>query len=422
MSVDRDAQESGERIEQLLDELRTTAPAATVERVEELVGRVVGLYGAGLARIVTALCGPAGSLDGARNMLVSDPMVSSLLVLHGLHPEDVRSRVERGLAGARPYVESHGGKLALVAIEDDVVKLRLDGTCETCPSSGETATQLLDRAVRDAAPEIARVEVDTGPLPKTGISPKTGSSPKVDASLRAGGPPSPSASPAAVGLVQLRRSKADEPASAPPPDAAPAPEAARCEMCSAEIGEAHDHVARVASRELLCVCRPCWLLFEHEGAGRGNYRPVSNRWAGGAWLELSDLAWAALGIPVRMAFFVVDSTRGPLGIYPSPGGPVEASIDDDAWRDLRQKSRALDAIKPDVEAWLVDGRDREGFAGYIVPIDACYELVGQVRLQWRGFDGGDAARAIIDAFFENVRSKTVTPSTRDTREPLQVQP
>jgi Fe-S cluster biogenesis protein NfuA len=417
MSVDRDAQESGERIEQLLDELRTTAPAATVERVEELVGRVVGLYGAGLARIVTALCGRAGSLDGAWNMLVSDPMVSSLLVLHGLHPDDLRSRVERGLSGVRPYVESHGGKLSLVAIEGDVVKLKLDGTCETCPSSGETATQLLDRAVRDAAPEIARVEVDTGPLPKTGISPKTGSSPKVDASLKAGGPPSP-----AAGLVQLRRSKAEEAVAVLPPDAAPAPEAARCEMCSAEIGESHDHVARVASRELLCVCRPCWLLFEHEGAGRGNYRPVSSRWAGGAWLELSDLAWAALGIPVRMAFFVVDSARGPLGFYPSPGGPVEASIDDDAWRDLRRTSRALDSIKPDVEAWLVDGRDREGFAGYIVPIDACYELVGQVRLQWRGFDGGDAARAIIDEFFENVRSKAVAPSTRDTHESLQVQP
>jgi Fe-S cluster biogenesis protein NfuA len=410
MSVDRDAQESGERIEQLLGELRTTAPAATVERVEELVGRVVGLYGAGLARIVTSLCGPAGTLDGARNMLVSDPMVSSLLVLHGLHPEDLRSRVERGLSGVRPYVESHGGKLALVAIEGDVVKLRLDGTCETCPSSGETATELLERAVRDAAPEVARVEVDSGSAPKTGISPKTGSHPKVVAP------------PPAAGLVQLRRSKADEPLDAATRGPARSTDAARCEMCSAPIGDAHDHVARVASRDLLCVCRPCWLLFEHEGAGRGNYRPVASRWLGGAWLELSDLAWAALGIPVRMAFIVVDSARGPLGIYPSPGGPVEAAIDEDAWRDLRERSRALDALQPDVEAWLVDGRDREGFAGFIVPIDACYELVAQVRLQWRGFDGGDAARAVIDAFFDNVRSKAVAPSPHDARELLQVQP
>jgi hypothetical protein len=178
-------------------------------------------------------------------------------------------------------------------------------------------------------------------------------------------------------------------------------------MCGAPIGESHDHVARLDVRELLCVCRACRLLFAHDASARGKYRPVSDRWLAGAPYRLTELEWARLGIPVRMAFFVVDSSRqAPVGFYPSPGGVIEAAIDGGAWDGITRAGAVLSALAPDVEAWLVDGRNRDGFDGWVVPVDACYELVARVRLHWSGFDGGDEARARIDAFFDDVRART----------------
>jgi Fe-S cluster biogenesis protein NfuA len=370
------------RIEALLGDLRDQAPAETVAQVEELVDHLVTLYGSALARVTGALDDEDGSVRDVRERIVADPLLSALLLAHGRHPLGVRERVERALARVTPYVASHGGKVVLVEIGEDVVELKLEGACESCSSSKATATELLDGAVREAAPEIARVVVDAGSKAKT----------------HAGAP---------AALVQLGLKKPQPPAT---PDDEPAREQRaeeRCEMCHEPIGASHDHVTRVGGRELLCVCRACRLLFAHEGATRGKYRPVSDRWFGGDTFALTDLEWARLGIPVRMAFFVVDSVRGtPVGFYPSPGGVVEASIDDDAWSGIERARAAFSALLPDVEAWLVDGRGRDDFDGWIVPLDACYELVARVRMHWSGASGGDEARAKIDEFFASVRDRT----------------
>jgi Fe-S cluster biogenesis protein NfuA len=331
-----------------------------------------------------------------RDRVITDPLVSTLLVVHGLHPHDVRARVERALARVSPYVSSHGGNVVLVAIEDDLVSLRLEGTCESCSSSTATATNLLERAVRDAAPEISHVKVDTGSAEKK-MPPPTG---LVQLGLKKQVPPPPP-------------SRSDlPPVMAPLPSSAAAGQHEtheQCEMCGSPIGEAHDHVTRLDARELLCVCRACRLLFAHDGAARGKYRPVSERWLAGETYRLTDLEWARLGIPVRMAFFVMDSARGaPVGFYPSPGGVVEASVDDEAWTGIESAGAAFAALTPDVEAWLVDGRNKVGFDGWFVPLDACYELVARVRLHWSGFDGGDVARAKIDEFFASVRDRAST--------------
>lgn len=395
--VDADVERAQGRIEQLLGDLRAEAPPETLERIEELVEHVVSLYGSALERVTEALDGEATSAGEVRERLAGDPLVATLLLVHGLHPHELRVRVERALAAVTPYVSSHGGKVVLVGIEDDVVSLKLEGACESCSSSTATATDLVERAVRDAAPEIARVDVDTGTKAKTHAAPTR--------------------------LVQLGLTR-----SAPAPTPAPANPAVtaiddghsaagleQCEMCGAPIGEPHDHVTRLGARELLCVCRACRLLFAHDGAARGKYRPVSDRWLGGGRYGLTDLEWARLGIPVRIAFFVMDSGRGaPVGFYPSPGGVVEASIDDDAWTGIERAVAAFSALSPDVEAWLVDGRDREGFDGWVVPLDACYELVARVRMHWSGGGGGDTARAKIDEFFDAVRDRT---STRHPGEP-----
>jgi hypothetical protein len=64
----------------------------------------------------------------------------------------------------------------------------------------------------------------------------------------------------------------------------------------------------------------------------------------------------------------------------------------------------LSAAAPDVEAVLISRSDT-GLEYFVVPIDACYELAGRMRMQWRGFDGGTEARASIAAFLGDVRSR-----------------
>ncbi len=150
-------QQVGDRIEELLAALSAGrgGPAA-----EELVGLLVGLYGDGLAHIVAALGeeGPAGAAVLER--LTGDPLVESLLLLHGLHPLDVDTRIQRALDRVRPYLGSHAGGVHYVGVTDGVARLRLEGNCHGCPSSTVTVRLAIEGAVQDAAPEVTEVVVE----------------------------------------------------------------------------------------------------------------------------------------------------------------------------------------------------------------------------------------------------------------------
>ena len=152
-------QASSERIEALLIASSVGGDLAR-ERAEELVRVVVDLYGAGLERVLDVLH-DAGQLgEEALEALAGDPLVSGLLLIHGLHPFDLTTRVARALDSVRPYLGSHGGDVELVEITDrGVVRLRLTGSCDGCASSSATLELAVDGAVRDAAPEVTDIEV-----------------------------------------------------------------------------------------------------------------------------------------------------------------------------------------------------------------------------------------------------------------------
>src|ERR1700683_2489653 len=97
---------SGDRIEQLLDELRATADPRTCDRAEELLRLVSELYGAGLARVVELAREKEPAVVEA---FVNDDLVASLLLVHGLHPDSLVARVEAALAQVRPLLGAHGG-------------------------------------------------------------------------------------------------------------------------------------------------------------------------------------------------------------------------------------------------------------------------------------------------------------------------
>ena len=131
------------------------------QRGEDLVALVTNLYGAGLERLLEVLT-DAGRLDTvALDALAADELVSGLLLVHGLHPYDVTTRVAAALDSVRPYMGSHGGDVELLGIDDaGVVTLRLLGTCDSCPSSTVTLQLAVEGAIQAAAPEVSAIEVE----------------------------------------------------------------------------------------------------------------------------------------------------------------------------------------------------------------------------------------------------------------------
>ena len=120
----------------------------------------MGLYGDGLAQIVTVL-GDQGAPGAAMlRRLAEDPLVESLLLLHGLHPLDVDARIQRALDRVRPYLGSHAGGVEYLGVRDGVARLKLEGSCHGCPSSTVTVQLAITGAVQEAAPEVTEVVVE----------------------------------------------------------------------------------------------------------------------------------------------------------------------------------------------------------------------------------------------------------------------
>ncbi|MCU1494967.1 MAG: hypothetical protein JWO62_2731 [Acidimicrobiaceae bacterium] len=180
-----------------------------------------------------------------------------------------------------------------------------------------------------------------------------------------------------------------------------------CELCCEPIPEEHGHLVDIEARNLMCACRGCYLLFTSEGAGGAHFRSVPDRYRSFPGLELSPLQWDSLQVPVSVAFFFLNSSLGRVAaFYPGPAGATESELPLDTWEEVLEANPELDSIQPDVEAFLVRARpDRGGADCFVVPIDACYELVGHLRRLWRGFDGGREAHDLLDSFFARVRER-----------------
>jgi hypothetical protein len=184
----------------------------------------------------------------------------------------------------------------------------------------------------------------------------------------------------------------------------PAPGEA-CELCGEPVGGDHRHVVDLERRGLLCACRGCALLFV--GGAEGRYRTVPDRHLRVEPFDLPAPAWAALQIPVGMAFIVHNSRQDrTVAFYPSPGGATESELPLDAWADIVAANAALALVEPDVEAVLIRTGTATAAQCFVVPVDRCYELVGALRLHWRGFDGGQEVRTRIEAFFADVRRRS----------------
>jgi Fe-S cluster biogenesis protein NfuA/nitrite reductase/ring-hydroxylating ferredoxin subunit len=162
VAQESDVQATAARVDALLASFNgVSTPRQAREQAEELARTLVALYGAGLERVLTIIDGELGE-GGAPvfDRLCEDPLVESLLCLHGLHPIPVRERVHRALESVRPYLKSHAGGIELLGVDDGVALLRLEGSCDGCPSSSATVKLAVERAILEQVPEITAVRVE----------------------------------------------------------------------------------------------------------------------------------------------------------------------------------------------------------------------------------------------------------------------
>jgi Fe-S cluster biogenesis protein NfuA/nitrite reductase/ring-hydroxylating ferredoxin subunit len=153
------------RVESLLEEVDALADPAAAQVTSALVQALLDLYGEALGRVMHAV--GAAEADVVRDVLLEDELVSHLLFLHDVHPVPLHERVGQALESVRPYLESHGGGVELVGIEEGVVRLRLEGSCSGCPSSTMTLKLAIEEAIHKLAPDVDEIQAEgvTDPAP-----------------------------------------------------------------------------------------------------------------------------------------------------------------------------------------------------------------------------------------------------------------
>jgi Fe-S cluster biogenesis protein NfuA len=149
-----------ERVQDLLGSLDEIADPVAQARVQELVGTVLELYGAGLERILGVIADAGVGALNIRNALLDDGIVASLLLIHGLYPVPLEERIAEAVESVRPFLASHGGGVEILSVEDGVARLRLQGSCNGCPASASTLEHALKEAIDEAAPDLLALEVE----------------------------------------------------------------------------------------------------------------------------------------------------------------------------------------------------------------------------------------------------------------------
>lgn len=162
---DQELRERVARMETLLGEIEALKDPNARQKAAEIVQVLLELYGEGLARMMETVA-QGEEWERTFQAFADDELVSHLLLLHGLHPLDVETRVVRALEEVRPYLQSHGGNVELLGVEGGVARLRMQGSCDGCPSSAMTLKLAIEEAIQKAAPDLEGIEAEGVAEPK----------------------------------------------------------------------------------------------------------------------------------------------------------------------------------------------------------------------------------------------------------------
>ena len=158
---EKEFQQRMEQIERLVQALEALPDPAARASASELLQATLDLHGAGLERMLELIVEAGEPGDAIIEQMAGDDLVRSLLLLHGLHPLDLETRVTQALDKVRPYLATHGGNVELVGVADDgVVRLRLQGSCNGCASSAMTLKLAIEEALQEFAPDMAGLAVE----------------------------------------------------------------------------------------------------------------------------------------------------------------------------------------------------------------------------------------------------------------------
>ena len=150
----------GRRIQEIVEQIDAMPNPAARALMQECMESVLGFYGDGMARMLELVKRSGIGGQKAYDDLLHDSVVRGLLLIHGLHPHDLATRLREALDKVRPYMESHGGNVELLSLENDFARLRLQGSCKTCPSSAVTLELAVRQAIEEACPDLAGFEVE----------------------------------------------------------------------------------------------------------------------------------------------------------------------------------------------------------------------------------------------------------------------
>src|ERR687891_1044303 len=156
---DQGLQERVARMETLLGEIEALKDPDARAKAAEVVQVLLELYGEGLARVIEVIA-EGEERERIFETLAADELVSHLLLLHGLHPLDVETRVVKALEEVRPYLQSHGGNVEFLGVEGGMARLRMQGSCSGCPSSTVTLRLAIEEAIQKTAPDLEGIEAE----------------------------------------------------------------------------------------------------------------------------------------------------------------------------------------------------------------------------------------------------------------------
>ncbi len=178
-----------------------------------------------------------------------------------------------------------------------------------------------------------------------------------------------------------------------------------CELCSAPVGEGHDHLVERTTRRIFCACPSCVLALGQSDRF-SLIPPTSNALPD---FRMGEAQWNALQIPIDVVFlFYSTPAQRVVAIYPGPAGPTESQLSLETWSQLVAANPLLAELRPDVEALLVN-RAKGAREYYRVSIDRCYLLVGLIRSKWHGLSGGAEVWDAIRDFFDRLRDAPQRP-------------
>jgi Family of unknown function (DUF5947) len=198
-------------------------------------------------------------------------------------------------------------------------------------------------------------------------------------------------------LANLRKFAGTKPGEEPPRRAP----VEQCELCAVRVPPQHRHLLEMPTLKIVCACDPCALRFQDVVEGRFKLIPRDTRSL--PEFKITDADWENFALPINLAFlFYSTPHRKMMAYYPSPAGATESLLPLTAWSSLVAQNPSLKDMQADVQALLVNraGKARDYF---IAPIDKCFELVGTIRMHWRGLSGGHEVWDKIDSFFSQLK-------------------